>query len=440
MGLSRRSNNSGHPGNQIKKIEIYLKILVNENALIEQFDNDIRLRMWWRVAAVFCFLILFTGFALFNYYWRPGYAWRWLLPSLAVILYILAFLKNGLRLNHKINETHLLPALGIGNWITLFRAILIAILAGLLFLPWSRFTDKSLWLTWLPGIIYLSAAILDYFDGFLARLTGHETQLGELFDTKIDALGLLVATLVAIRIGQLPIFYLFVGLAYYLFQIGIWFRGKFSKPVIDLNPRPGARLMAGFQMGFVGVILFPILKPPVTTIAAFIFMIPFLLGFLRDWLVVRGQLAIDHCQHASWEKKLHRLFAAWFPLVLRFLIIIAGFTLLYKTISAASELNGMTSQHFLFSLNSKINIVFIILFITIGLGVFGRSSALFLSFLVGHLIVNGNSALEFYLIFISACCLLLTGSGLFSVWQPEDKIIMGNRYSDAYLLDCGYGS
>lgn len=273
-------------------------ILVNKNIQIEQFDNDIRLCRWWRVAAVFCFLILFAGFVLFKYYGRSDYAWRWLLPSLSVILYILVFLKNSLRLNHKINETQLLPVLGVGNWITLFRANLIAILAGFFFLHWFRFNDKSFGLTWLPGIIYLSAAILDYLDGFFARLTRHETQLGRLFDTKIDALGLLVATLVAIKIEQLPIFYLSVGLAYYLFQIGIWFREKISKPVIDLKPRPGARLMAGFQMGFIGVILFPILKPPVTTIAASIFMIPFLLGFLRDWLVVCGKLSTDHCQQA----------------------------------------------------------------------------------------------------------------------------------------------
>jgi len=310
-------------------------------------------------------------------------------------------------------------------------------LAGLLFLPWSRFTDKSFWLTWLPGIIYLSAAILDYLDGFLARLTSHETQLGRLFDTKIDALGLLVATLVAIKIGQLPIFYLFVGIAYYLFQIGIWFREKISKPVIDLNPRPGARLMAGFQMGFVGVILFPILKPPVTTIAASIFMTPFLLGFLRDWLVVCGQLSTDHCQQAIWEIKLQYLFTAWFPLVLRSMIIIAGFTLLYKTVSADSGLNETISKPMIFLSDLNITIFFIILFLSLVLGILGRSSALFLSFLVGHFIVNGTPVLEHYFIFISACCLLLTGSGLLSFWQPEDKIIMGNRYSNTYLHDCG---
>jgi hypothetical protein len=82
---------------------------------------------------------------------------------------------------------------------------------------------------------------------------------------------------------QLPLVCLTVGLAYYLYQIGILLRKKFSKAVIDLIPRPGARFMAGLYMGFAGVTLLPLLRPPVTDIAAVIFMVPFLLGFLRDW-------------------------------------------------------------------------------------------------------------------------------------------------------------
>jgi CDP-diacylglycerol--glycerol-3-phosphate 3-phosphatidyltransferase len=262
--------------------------------------------MWWWVAAALCFLIQFVGLAFISYYWQSGYAWRWVLTSLVIVVYILVILKTGLRSNHRINEIRLLPGLGIGNWITLLRAILIAILAGLLFLPWSEFADKFSWLAWLPGTIYLSAVILDYFDGFAARITDHQTRLGEEFDTKVDALGLLFASLVAIKIGQLPIFYLSVGAAYYLFQIGIWYREKYSKPLIVLKPHPQARLMAGFQMGFVSFTLFPVLRPPITTVAAFVFMIPFLLGFLRDWLVICGQLATGHCQKANWENKLYR--------------------------------------------------------------------------------------------------------------------------------------
>jgi CDP-diacylglycerol--glycerol-3-phosphate 3-phosphatidyltransferase len=413
-------------------------IPAEEHFLIEPTDDELRLRMWWRVAAALGLLIQIAGFAFITYYWQSGYAWRWMLTSLVIVVYILVILKTGLRSNHRINETRLLPGLGIGNWITFLRAILIAFLAGLLFVPWPEFADKFSWLAWLPGTIYLSAVILDYFDGFAARITDHQTRLGEEFDIKIDALGLLFATLVAIKIGQLPIFYLSVGGAYYLFQIGIWYRGKYFKPLIDLKPHPHARLMAGLQMGFVSFTLFPVLRPPITTVAALVFMIPFLLGFLRDWLVICGQLATGHCQKANWEIKLYRSVTGWFPLVLRFFISITGFTIVYKTIPAASVLNGKLAPLVLFLPDSMFNIFFIILFIFVGLGVFGRLSAVFLSFLTGHLILSGVHGLGFYTIFIAACCLVITGSGLFSLWQPEEKIIMGNRYRDDYLLDCGY--
>ena len=48
-----------------------------------------------------------------------------------------------------------------------------------------------------------------------------------------------------------------------------------------LKPRPAARLIAGFNMGFVATALLPIYRPPATTIAATVFMIPLLSGFFR---------------------------------------------------------------------------------------------------------------------------------------------------------------
>jgi hypothetical protein len=173
-------------------------------------------------------------------------------------------------------------------------------------------------------------------------------------------------------------------------------------------------------------------------VAAFVFMIPFLLGFLRDWLTICGQLATGHCQKANWEIKLYRSVTGWFPLFLRFFIIITGFTIVYKTISAAAVLNGKIAPLVLFLPDSMFNIFFMIPFIFVGLGVLGRLSAVFLSFSTGHLILSGVHGLGFYPIFIAACCLVITGSGLLSLWQPEEKIIMGNRYSDDYLLDCGF--
>src|SRR4051812_8465031 len=49
-------------------------------------------------------------------------------------------------------------------------------------------------------------------------------------------------------------------------------------------------MFAGYQMGLVATALFPLLGPPGTSIAATLFMLPTLLLFAREWLVVTGRL------------------------------------------------------------------------------------------------------------------------------------------------------
>jgi CDP-diacylglycerol--glycerol-3-phosphate 3-phosphatidyltransferase len=191
-------------------------------------------------------------------------------------------------LNYHPRQKVLHSNLGYGTWITITRAMLIAILAGYLFQPWPQsriFPDR---LSWTPGILYLAASFLDYLDGRVARAHQHETRLGAFLDINFDALGLLIAPLLGVWYGQLPVAYLSVSAAYYLFVFGIWLRKKYLKPVFEIKPRRSARIIAGFQMGFVGIALMPVISPEITTVAAYIFMIPLLAGFTKDWLVVSG--------------------------------------------------------------------------------------------------------------------------------------------------------
>lgn len=170
----------------------------------------------------------------------------------------------------------------------------IALLAGYLFHPWPQSRIFPGQPSWAPGFIYIAASILDYLDGRVARMSNHESRLGAYLDINIDALGLLVAPLVAVWYGQLPIAYLSVSAAYYLFVIGIRLRRMYSKPVFELTPRPVARVIAGFQMGFVGIALLPVFSPPTTIFTAYIFMVPLLAGFLKDWCIVCGYIKPDH--------------------------------------------------------------------------------------------------------------------------------------------------
>jgi CDP-diacylglycerol--glycerol-3-phosphate 3-phosphatidyltransferase len=244
-------------------------------------------RLWW-AAVIYCFCILSGGFLILNEDWQNRHGLQGIGQVAIITAYILILLRLGMPLNYHPRQKVLHSYLGYGTWITITRAMLIAILAGYLFQPWPQSRLFPGRLSWTPGTLYLAASLLDYLDGSVARARKHETQLGAFLDINIDALGLLIAPLLAICYGQLPGAYLSVGAAYYLLIFGIWLRKKYSKPVFQVKPRRSARIIAGFQMGFVGIALLPVISPPMTTVAAYIFMIPLLAGFVKDWIIACG--------------------------------------------------------------------------------------------------------------------------------------------------------
>jgi len=146
----------------------------------------------------------------------------------------------------------------------------------------------------MPGIIYLTVSASDVLDGYVARQTANQTLLGEFLDTRLDALGILTASLVAVHYGQLPDFYLSAGLAYYLLRLTVWMRKKAGRPCNEVKPRKGARLMAAAQMLFLAIVLLPLLTPPFTHVAAVVLLIPFLAGFLIDWQVICRHERFNH--------------------------------------------------------------------------------------------------------------------------------------------------
>jgi CDP-diacylglycerol--glycerol-3-phosphate 3-phosphatidyltransferase len=258
----------------------------------------LRLR-WWGMFAL-SGLALAVGFFFFA---STGagieasrFALQWLVLSATVLAYQLWVLWRGLPANHRKGERDLLPNLGPGNCLTLARGVLAACLAGLLLLP-----PLPDWSAWIPGILYLLANIADLLDGYLARLSRHVTRLGEMLDMSLDGLGVLVAALLALHYGKVPVWYLSIALARYLFLGGIWLRRRRGLPVHDLPPSISRRLFAGLQMGFLAFVLMPVFTPPGTYIAAGLFAVPFLSGFLWDWFIVSGMLEPRTVNRASWS-------------------------------------------------------------------------------------------------------------------------------------------
>jgi CDP-diacylglycerol--glycerol-3-phosphate 3-phosphatidyltransferase len=208
------------------------------------------------------------------------------LSGVVVWLYSIYLTQQRAGLNRRDEQAAPYPSLGWANRLSLLRAWLIALTSGFLWVDLA-----GLWLVWLPGIWYSIAAILDRIDGFVARRSKQTSLLGMELDTLFDALGLLIAPTLAVLMGKLHWSFLAVSLAFYSFSAGIWYRKRHGKPVYPLLPSQLRRAFAGIQMGFVAVVLLPLVPAVYTRWLGIAFMTPLLIGFLVDWLVVSGAIA-----------------------------------------------------------------------------------------------------------------------------------------------------
>jgi CDP-diacylglycerol--glycerol-3-phosphate 3-phosphatidyltransferase len=226
-------------------------------------------------------LLLFATAGLLATRFAAGQARLFLVGALPLWLLVLALLVAlGRQERHQ-------GRLGLATQLTLARGLLLAALAG--FAAQAPSLDPRLAL--LPGLLYTTAALIDLVDGYVARRRGEESALGARLDVAVDALGLVVGPLAAVALGRLPAFYLLVGSAYYLFHGGLWLRRRLKLAIHPLPASRTTRMYAGYQMGLVATVLFPVVGPPGTIIAAAVFMLPTLGLFARDWLVVTGALA-----------------------------------------------------------------------------------------------------------------------------------------------------
>lgn len=183
--------------------------------------------------------------------------------------------------------------LGVANSVTLARGWLFAWVAGCLLVPptvdaLGAEAATAVW-AWVPAVGYGIGAGLDYVDGALATTVGRRTRLGERLDLAFDTMGFLVAPVVAVAWGALPVWYLAISAARYLFRFGCWVRERRGQPVGELPPSRVRRPLAGLQMAVVTFALLPVIRPAVAWPVATVAMLPSLAVFARDYLVVTGR-------------------------------------------------------------------------------------------------------------------------------------------------------
>jgi CDP-diacylglycerol---glycerol-3-phosphate 3-phosphatidyltransferase len=376
------------------------------------------LKKRWIAFTVVTFFSLGCAALLLSNLWEPRYALRWLVISAMGMVYLVKTLWSNLEQNHRPGEISLLPTFGPGNNLTLLRGALLAGLAGFILSP-----SPEQNLAWAPAIIYTLAIAVDFLDGYAARVSNHVTHLGETLDMSLDGLGILIASVLAIQYGTLPVWYLAVPLARFLFLAGINWRNKKGLVVHKLNPSVRRRAFAAVQMGFLSSMLWPVFTPPGTTIAAFIFALPFLVGFAMDWLAVCGLLRQNQIQEPN---PVIKPFLTIAPIVLRLVVLIvlsihtatqinAYLNLGVPSIAGADAPNATVRA---LILGFEILVLFFLVF-----GVAGRVAAIAGLLLLGiHQFYTGLNLAQYLLIFIYTAILYL-GTGKYSLWKPEDQLI-----------------
>jgi len=222
--------------------------------------------------------VLFTGAGLAALSAAALHRPTSLAGSLPVWAWCSFLLYRGLPENRRANERELLSGLGAPTRITLLRGLLVALTAGHLRIPE------------VAAPAYAVAAILDGIDGRVARRFQRETLLGSRLDLEIDAAGILVASLSGIALAKLSPWYFAIGLARYLFVVGVEIRKRRRQPVRDLDPSRLRRFLAGSQMAFLAIALWPQVPEAFSQAAAYPFGAMTLAMFLRDWMFVSHRL------------------------------------------------------------------------------------------------------------------------------------------------------
>ncbi|MBK7917566.1 MAG: CDP-alcohol phosphatidyltransferase family protein [Chloroflexi bacterium] len=351
----------------------------------------------------------------------PEYAPRWALLSGLMLAYVLTLFWRNLPANHRQGETAVLPTLGLGNSLTLYRGLATALLTGFILSPWP-----GGFLAWIPAILYMTADIADYLDGYAARVAHHATRLGEILDMEYDGLSVLIVTLLAVWFGQLPLWYLPLGLARYLFVFGLWLRARRGLPIDDMPPSVHRRIFAGFQMGFLSAVLWPIVPPAGATIAGTVFGAATAVSFLRDWLTAVGWLDPQSAVYKQWQRQVVVATTHWLPLLLRLLLAesLAVVVLAMPSWWPPLEWVELLTAWGLPGVVALADLSLLLLVVggtAVALGILGRTISFLLVFPVGFDMLTHGLTWTNGTALACAAAIMLLGTGVWSLWQPEER-------------------
>jgi phosphatidylglycerophosphate synthase len=195
-------------------------------------------------------LVAVTGAVLAAQAWLPlgaAYPVRVAVVCGVTLTIVLAF----------VGGHHPYASFGPANQVTLGRALLVALLAGLV----GERPDAAVAMA--AVVAATAVAVLDGVDGWLARRHGMVSGFGARFDVEIDALFVMVLSVLVWQFGQAGAWVLTGGLLRYAFVAAGWILPWMAGP---LRPTRRARVITVCHMTGLIVALAPVVPVPIGSI------------------------------------------------------------------------------------------------------------------------------------------------------------------------------
>lgn len=168
--------------------------------------------------------------------------------------------------------------LGWANRVTLLRAVLIAVVAGVVVYP--DFIQRHA-----EGIAALSllALALDGIDGWVARRTGSSSAFGARFDMELDAFFIVVLCVALIALDKVGAWILVIGLARYVFLVAGFYSPWLNRALPESYFR---KTVCVWQVSTLMVCLLPFVESSWATAFTLVAALLLVLSFGRDivWL------------------------------------------------------------------------------------------------------------------------------------------------------------
>jgi phosphatidylglycerophosphate synthase len=169
--------------------------------------------------------------------------------------------------------------LGIANMITGFRAGLTALVAAALVEVERLGPGGDETLAWALVSVAIIALVLDGVDGFAARAQGTGSDFGERFDMEVDALMILVLSLLAYASGKAGFFVILLGAMRYLYLAIHAMLPRLSK---RLKPSALRKAVCVIQIAALCTVMTPVVEPPFSHAVALAALLLLSASFGRD--------------------------------------------------------------------------------------------------------------------------------------------------------------